>query len=732
MVSLGEITRKVVHAPIVRVGNEEAWRPEHVVSLAVRYLSGSCDGARKPDGVGFNRLDATFGNHLANLPIDEWTPRQLHGARRMISKYENTQLRFLKDKLPDIPDERSALALIRDGKPLRQLQARTPIHHRTIQMAEIDGQTNVLIFHERSDDAPSRMLYQIREIPGIRWDYDRQCRRAIVSAETLTPIADLIHGWSFSISDDDADRLTGLVDRYAAFVEMSHAKDADIIIPGFGNEFLQPFPFQRAGIRFAMHVLSELDQQGFLVADEMGLGKTIQGLGIIKLLDLFPFVVICPASLKNNWCREARTWIGGSRIAHCGRQVFSLTFMGFESLCDGAVVNYNVQTLRKWKSELVTLKPKAIILDEMHNLKNGSAQQTKEVQEIIELTGAKVIGLSGTPVVNRPAEFWQLAEILGQHDKLAPTFSKYMEQYGTNDERRLHQLNLAARQHFMVRRLKKDVLPDLPPKLRDAVVLDLDNWDEYDQTEADIADYFATKKSESEAFEKKVREAWDDLTRHVQEEPITLTWDQFLHRAKVEQYGISYAIASANEELLRWEALKSVAVKGKLKAAFDWIDTFLDSTDEKIVLFIWHNDVGKQVASRYGCDLINGDMPVDRRQSAVDRFQNDPTARVICGNLQAMGEGLTLTAASTVAFLELGWNPKQMGQAEDRCHRIGQKDTVNVHWLVAENTIEDEIAGIIQSKMRIVDAIQDGAGGAEQKDVMSELKSKLSSKRKAA
>lgn len=737
MVSVADVARKVVHAPIVRVGTEEAWKPVDVVYLAVRYLAGQCDGARTPDGVGFNRLDTDFGTNMANMPVSEWRPRQLWAARKMIAKYEKTQLRFLAQHLPTISDERAALGFL--GRPPQQVRTNEPPAskpgvgpvRRLRLMTDEHGQRIVLIFHEWTN-ASSDLLRTVRKIPGVKWDYGAKRRTCLITAETLTNLSLLISEYGFHISDADLAELRKTVDQYEAAVHMSHAKSADLIIPGFGGGpfDLQPFPFQRAGILYAMEKLAE--QQGVLIADEMGLGKTIQGLGVIQAMDLFPFVVICPASIKKNWQREARTWFGVKRtIAHLGTKLFSLNFMGIEAMCDGAVVNYNVRTLKKWQSELVAMRPKAIILDEMHNLKNGSAQQTKVVKEIIAQTGVKVIGMTGTPVVNKPAEFWQLVSILGQAHKLAPTFGAFMDRYGTNTERDLHELNLRSRQHFMVRRLKRDVLKDLPPKLRDAVYLDLDNREEYDAAEADLAHYYGTKKAEDAKFEATCREAFMNARRFVSDGP-ALSWEDFFKKAKAEQYGHSYAMAAAHEALMRWDILKQCAVKGKKAAAFEWIDTFLDSTDEKLVLFIWHNEFGKEVATRYGADCINGEMAVDLRDPAVQRFQTDPKRRVIVGNLQAMGEGLTLTASSTVAFLELGWNPKQMGQAEDRCHRIGQHDTVNVHWLVAEGTIEDEITAIIQGKMKIVDAIQDGPGIPTQGDVMRELAQRLDKRMAAA
>jgi SWI/SNF-related matrix-associated actin-dependent regulator 1 of chromatin subfamily A len=127
--------------------------------------------------------------------------------------------------------------------------------------------------------------------------------------------------------------------------------------------------------------------------------------------------------------------------------------------------------------------------------------------------------------------------------------------------------------------------------------------------------------------------------------------------------------------------------------------------------------------------FIHGQVQVDKRQPLVDRFQTDPKCRLIVGNMIAMGEGLTLTASSNVAFIEFGWNPKTHDQAEDRCHRIGQHDSVMVWNLVAENTIDEEIVALIEEKRQIVNAIQDGVGADSQRQMMEDLAARMEARR---
>ena len=117
---------------------------------------------------------------------------------------------------------------------------------------------------------------------------------------------------------------------------------------------------------------------------------------------------------------------------------------------------------------------------------------------------------------------------------------------------------------------------------------------------------------------------------------------------------------------------------------------------------------------------VDGSVPNEQRSINVERFQNDPKIRLFVGNVQAAGVGLTLTAASNVAFLELPWTPGELSQAEDRCHRIGQKDAVNVHYLLAEGTIEEKIARLIDKKRKVLDSVLDGKE-TEQESLLTEI-----------
>jgi SWI/SNF-related matrix-associated actin-dependent regulator 1 of chromatin subfamily A len=166
---------------------------------------------------------------------------------------------------------------------------------------------------------------------------------------------------------------------------------------------------------------------------------------------------------------------------------------------------------------------------------------------------------------------------------------------------------------------------------------------------------------------------------------------------------------SVAEELMRIGALKQIAARGKVKAVREWVQSFLE-TDEKLVLFAHHKEVIEALREAFPeAAVLRGSDSTRARQDAVDRFQNNPECRLFIASLMAGGVGITLTAASHVAFIEYPWRPADLLQGEDRIHRIGQEaESVNVWHFVAERTVDEDIIELLNSKMATIQAVTDG------------------------
>jgi SWI/SNF-related matrix-associated actin-dependent regulator 1 of chromatin subfamily A len=447
--------------------------------------------------------------------------------------------------------------------------------------------------------------------------------------------------------------------RAAGLVALSAAEDAPLAIPaGLGGELK---PFQRAGVSYL------LARRRSFLADEQGLGKTIEALATLEADDAYPAVVVCPASLKLNWLRELERWLPG-------RSAQALAGNGSRDELRGAeitVVNYDIVAARL--TELAALAPRALVLDESHYCKNAAAKRTQAVQRLAAAVpeDGLVLALTGTPVTNRPAELISQLRIIGRLHEFGSGV-KFGERFrGPDAHLRLH-WHLRAR--CFVRRLKADVLPQLPAKTRGVVPVELDNEPEYRLAERDVV-------------------AW------LQSQPLDL-----------RELDAKVAAALRAERLVRLNALKLLAARGKLHAALTWIHDFC-SSGERLVVFARHREIQRAVLAHFPRALhILGEDSAAARDRALRAFQ-EPDRRenqlIVC-SIEVAGQGLTLTRSSNVAFLELDWTPAKHDQAEDRCHRIGQQDAVNAYYLLAAETIDESIATLLERKRSVIEAVTDG------------------------
>jgi SNF2 family DNA or RNA helicase len=538
----------------------------------------------------------------------------------------------------------------------------------------------VYLFYEynRAINAELTRIVPARWSPEHRtWRFDvtalnRDPEERIKQIDRLLEFASI---YQFNVSDRTARLLANLRDAAVAEIEeqsrrlaQSQATHSELIVP----LNVKLYPFQVAGVEYATRA------KRAIIADDMGLGKTLQAIGLIALVRQSKpdarALIVCPAVVKRNWQYEIERATGErAQVIMNGADLIDPTARTI-------IINYDL--LDKHRHKLSLWKPSVIVADESHYLKNGDAKRTKAFKTIVSASHPEyLLMLTGTPILNRPVELVEPLKILGYLDHFGG-WHKYVTyycsgfkgrfgwQFGTPSPKRLQELNEKLRKLCMVRRLKEDVLSELPDKTRAMVLLPLSNCGEYRAAERDLIQYLRLT-------------AGDDAARR----------------------------AKRAEHLVRIEKLKQLSANGKLPFVIDWICEFLDSSDKKIVLFAIHRDVIDRLCEAltpYGVTAIKGGDPSDERQRAIERFQVDPQCRVIVCSLHAAGVGITLTAASHVAFVELAWRPADHLQAEDRCHRIGQRENVTAYYLLAEDTIDSVIYRLLQSKLAIVQMATDG------------------------
>jgi superfamily II DNA or RNA helicase len=455
------------------------------------------------------------------------------------------------------------------------------------------------------------------------------------------------------------DELLDEHERAAAMVALSYAEDAQLDGLPLGGEL---HPFQRAGVRYA------LARRRTFIADEQGLGKTVQALATLEADGAFPAAVICPASMKLTWERESRHWLPHRSVAVLdGRN--GLPWSEEAERAEIVVLNYDI--LDAHSEGLAERGLRALVLDESHYVKNATAQRTKAALALVErLPGdALRLALTGTPILNRPDELVSQLRVLGRLGEFGSGARLRRRFRAAGSDDRLH-WNLRARCY--VRRTKAQVLPQLPAKRHDTVPVLLSNEQEYRLAERDV-----------------------------------ITWLQSLP-LDLRTLDAKIAAALRAEQLVRLNNLRQLAATGKLPTALAWISDFLAS-GEPLVVFAEHIAIQRAVLERFpGAAHIMGADSTRERQRAVDAFQSEDGPQVIVCSMRAASQGITLTRASNVAFLELDWTPARHDQAEDRLHRIGQDSAVTAWYLLAPNTIDATMAELLERKRSLIGAITDG------------------------
>jgi len=476
-------------------------------------------------------------------------------------------------------------------------------------------------------------------------------------------------------------------------------KPKNIYIPDINDKL---FPYQRDGVTFI-----ETHKGRALIADEMGLGKTVQALAWLKLHpELYPIIVICPASLKYNWANEIKIWLKGIDY-----NIISGT-KSYE-LVPSTIHIINFDLIPYWEIALKAINPKIIIIDEIHYIKNNSALRTKSTKKVCKAV-PHLIGLSGTPIESKPVEIYNTVALI--NPLLFPNPWKFKHRYcgakhngfgwdfsGSSNIPELYQI---LTKNIMIRRKKKDVLLDLPDKIYSFVPLEIDNEKEYHNAELDLCEYLVDRAK------KEFKENLIEFRSKYEIEDITI--------GKEDLKIIENTMSEKSTVLYQIEILKQLAAKGKMNSVIAWIENFLES-GEKLVVFCEHIFVVDALINHFKKIAVNvdGRVSLKKRNERIKAFQNNNKIKLFIGN-KAAEVGITLTAASNIAIMEFPWNPGNLSQRIDRCHRIGQKDTVNVFYLMALNTIDEKIAYKLDAKMKILNQVLDGKE-IEQTELLEDL-----------
>jgi SWI/SNF-related matrix-associated actin-dependent regulator 1 of chromatin subfamily A len=466
-------------------------------------------------------------------------------------------------------------------------------------------------------------------------------------------------------------------------IELSRKADTNFPVPA--PQGLSYYPYQRAGVEFLVR------KKNVLLADSMGLGKSIQTAGYFNWLlkqKIYPkALVICPASVKYNWLKELNKWlieplkieVVEGKNGFTQETAVHIYILNYDILKDKHFYNLN-----------------CIVLDEAHYIKNPEAQRTKEVVRICRSNPhAKIIALTGTPMLNRPVELFPILNLLyperfndffkfafrycAAHRKEIPTKQGIKKVWDFSGASNVEELGRILRSTVMLRREKKDVLRELPDKIRTVVPVK--------QT---VSNSFLSLEERTKNAINQIQEINKKIKQIKKENN-----KELLQQLKAEKLRIrSVALPLINEyRRMAFEEKKDVIVQ------------FLEDTlnNEKVVVFTHHRDVANFFGKTFyhlNPPVLTGETSARDRQAMVEYFQSGKSPLFIA-TIMAAAEGITLTEASTVVFAEYEWTPAKMLQAEDRLHRIGQKNTVNSYWFALVNSIDEMFINKIVEKLEI-------------------------------
>jgi SNF2 family DNA or RNA helicase len=706
---------------------------------ALRSIALSCDGAVTEDSVGFNKSDSRIGTQLALIPESYWTPTMAYSAWIMLAKYSKQlkKLGFVYDEITppkraytDIHQDLDSVYGSKVDKRITKVNNNFVIHCQydeqvtselkqitgvvwnsaasvwiapesaKLEVAEFASKYQFNVSQEAQTQLPEviqdteksltiskrgmavikfpydpEIIVEVKKLPQRTWDMKKKHWTAPITIGVL----ELADKYKFDVEDSVREKIIELTKKSTELLVQSTSTDAEISIPTLNGTLM---PYQKAGVAYAGSV------GRCLIADQMGLGKTVEAIASLEYRDAFPAIIVCPASLKENWKREINKW-----LPH--RSVNILSGKGNIANVDVNIVNYDI--IGRFVEPIMHLKPMGLVLDESHYVKTSKTKRTEAVRDIAKKVpqSGTVLLLSGTPVTNRPEELVSQLEILGMLSRFGGKWAflkRYTNAYhngfgwDTKGASNLNELNMKLRQNCYIRRTKDEVLKELPAKTRNVVHVEPSGkgYAEYRKAEGDLLAFLAEN---------------------------------------------GYRASDTAEHLRKTTVLKRLAADAKMESVIEWIDSFLESCDRKLVVFAHNVAIVDYLAGKYGNLRVSGQDSMEDRQHAVDSFQKDPKARVIVLNLQAGGVGLTLTAGSDVCFVQQGWTPGEHDQAEDRCHRIGQQNSVQAWYLIGVNTIDEDIYDLIDAKRAVVDAVTEG-DEVQQASVVGDLMKRLYAKTK--
>ena len=465
--------------------------------------------------------------------------------------------------------------------------------------------------------------------------------------------------------------------------ESSKAIDEDIL-----REMIEYLDFPMKPRDYQIEGITYMINHGNCINGcECGTGKTMQSILYVEVLDLFPCLVICPSSVKSSWLKEWKQW-NPNRTIHV---IDSKDGENTDWKADVTIINYDYLYKRGKSKEEIKLRYSrslskkwgTVILDEIHLCKNPKSLRSRSVKKIVKKS-TKVLALSGTLIMNRPQELINVLDILGRFKEIFPSLQYFLYRYCNAKKTRFGldcsgasytlELNSIISHYCYFRKSKRDVLTELPDVINQTVNCPITNKKEYKQAEDDLITYL--EGIDIEAAERALKA----------------------------------------EHLVRISNLKRLSLEGKLNFIEQFLKDWTESNeDDKIIVFGTLKEPLKQLYQKFKdeSELVVGECSTEEKMNKVERWKKEK--QILFANTATLSTGVDglQKVCSNMIFVEYPVGPTDLEQAISRLERMGQKNSINVYFLLSDETIDTRIGEIFKEKSKVINAVNKGTSIVE-------------------
>jgi len=458
-----------------------------------------------------------------------------------------------------------------------------------------------------------------------------------------------------------------------------------------------PRDYQLEALGYAMN------KGNILNGDDVGLGKTFESIMYAEVTNSFPVLVIVPASVKYNWAEKWAEIVGDHR---------SIGVIDTETKkrknnwgADVVIINYDIIGKKQGRGatvkhpELLSTKWKMIIFDEAHFLKNKTSQRAKAAKMIVKPDGLKIQLLTGTAIMSKPVEIWNLLLLIKSEQYVAEDWYQFVRRYCggykgkfgwvTDGATNVLELNQKLRDNCYIRREKRDVLKELPEVITEVIKVPITN-------------------------KKDITAATDNLI-------------EFLRETKGDEAAES---AEEAEHLVALGVLRNLSITGKVKAIETYIKEWSQS-DEKLLIFGLHREPLDYLSEKFQSPLIAGGVSSKKKQQMVNDWKTSDK-QFMFANIESAGTGVDglQDVCSNMIIIELPWRPSDLWQVIGRLDRSGQKISPNIKYLLSDDTIDIQMWEMLQDKEEVITAVNKGIDIKKSQSGMRAVMKKLRNKKK--